>query len=236
MNITVEHLSKHYPKSEHVLRDITIDLEKVSCLGIIGASGCGKSTLLRQLAGIEDPDCGSICINGVSPISQKKLFQSKIGVVFQQHNLFPHLSIHKNITLILEKILKQSKAQANERADAVLKQLFIWNEKDKKPNEISGGQAQRASIARALATDPQLIFLDEPTAALDPILTGEVLKAVTELKAGGIEFIFVTHEIVFLKEFADCIIFMQNGQVCECGDISCLAQPKTKELQAFLQG
>ncbi|MFI3169599.1 MAG: ATP-binding cassette domain-containing protein [Faecalibacterium sp.] len=236
MKLTVEHLYKHYPKSEDVLRDINIHLDEVSCLGIIGASGCGKSTLLRQLAGIENPDGGSICINGISPIAQKKLFQSKIGVVFQQHNLFPHLSIYKNITLILEKIQKQSKAQAKQRADAVLKQLFIDHVKDKKPNEISGGQAQRASIARALATDPQLIFLDEPTAALDPILTAEVLKAVTELKNNGIEFIFVTHEIAFLKEFADCIIFMQNGQVCECGDISCLQQPKTEELKAFLGG
>ncbi len=234
MNITIENVCKHYPKSEHVLRDVSISLENVSCLGIIGASGCGKSTLLRQLAGIEDPDSGSIFINGMSPTTQKKQFQSQIGVVFQQHNLFVHLSIHQNITLILEKIQKQSKEQARERADAVLKQLLIFGEKDKKPHEISGGQAQRASIARALATHPKLVFLDEPTAALDPLLTAEVLKAVTALKSEGIEFIFVTHEIAFLKEFADCIIFMQDGTVCEYGDISCLQSPKTQELQAFL--
>ncbi len=234
MNIKIKNLFKSYPSSDNVLTDISIDLKNVFCVGIIGESGCGKSTLLRQLAGIENPDSGEIEINNLSPIKQKKLFQTKIGVVFQQHNLFPHLSIHKNITLILEKILKQSKEKARNRADEVLKQLFIFEQKDKKPNEISGGQAQRASIARALATYPELIFLDEPTAALDPVLTGEVLKSVTELKNNGIEFIFVTHEIAFLKEFADYIIFLKNGEICEHGNISCLQNPKTNELQGFL--
>lgn len=233
MELIIEQLYKSYPKSDQVLCDINLQLKEVSCIGIIGESGCGKSTLLRQLAGIENPDRGSIEINGLSPMTQKKLFQSQIGVVFQQHHLFPHLTIHENITLILEKILKQTKSEANERADEVLKQLFIYEEKDKKPDEISGGQAQRASIARALATNPTLIFLDEPTAALDPVLTSEVLKAVTELKDKGIQFIFVTHEIGFLREFADYIIFMKNGTICEHGPISCLEQPETQELREF---
>lgn len=232
MDIKIKSLYKSYPKTNSVLKDINLDIKNVSCVGIIGESGCGKSTLLRQLAGIEDPDSGSIEINSISPIAQKRLFQSKIGMVFQQHNLFPHLSIHKNITLILDKILK--KKNADKRADEVLKQLFIYDERDKKPSEISGGQAQRASIARALATNPELIFLDEPTAALDPILTDEVLKAVTELKNNGINFIFVTHEISFLKKFADYIIFFQKGVICEHGEISCLKNPKTDELKAFL--
>ncbi len=234
MDIKIKNLFKSYQKSDNVLNDINIEIKKVSCVGIIGESGCGKSTLLRQLSGIENPDSGEIVINGVSPIHEKKLFQSKIGIVFQQHNLFPHLSIHKNITLILEKILGESKDSANTRADDVLKQLFIYNEKDKKPSEISGGQAQRAAIARALATKPELIFLDEPTAALDPVLTAEVLKAVTDLKNNGIEFIFVTHEISFLKEFADYIVYLQDGKICEHGDTSCLQNPKTKDLKYFL--
>lgn len=235
MDIKIENVCKSYPKTENVLDDVSIDIKNTFCVGIIGESGCGKSTLLRQLSGIESPDSGEIFIDGISPITQKKLFQSKIGVVFQQHNLFPHLSIHKNITLILEKILKQSKEEARSRADEVLKQLFIYGEKDKKPNEISGGQAQRASIARALSTNPQLIFLDEPTASLDPLLTSEVLKAVQELKSEGINFIFVTHEISFLKEFADYVIFMKNGKICEHGEISRLENPETKDLQEFLQ-
>lgn len=234
MHIKIENLWKSYGNSEPVLKDIGVEISEVSCVGIIGESGCGKSTLLRQLAGIEQPDQGNIEINGGSPILNKKIFQSKIGVVFQQHNLFPHLSIHKNITLILEKIGKKNKVEASHRADEVLKQLFIYGEKDKKPAEISGGQAQRASIARALSTNPELIFLDEPTAALDPILTGEVLKAVMELKSKGIHFIFVTHEISFLREFADYIIFMKEGNVCEHGHVSCLENPDTGELREFL--
>ncbi len=235
MNIQIQNVFKSYPKTENVLDDVSIEIKNVFCVGIIGESGCGKSTLLRQLSGIESPDSGEIQIDGISPITQKNLFQSKIGVVFQQHNLFPHLSIHKNITLILEKILKQNKEQARSRADEVLKQLFIYGEKDKKPNEISGGQAQRASIARALSTNPKLIFLDEPTASLDPLLTSEVLKAVQQLKSVGINFIFVTHEISFLKDFADYVIFMKNGKICEHGEISRLQNPETKELQQFLQ-
>lgn len=235
MDIKLTNVIKSYPKSENVLNEISLDLKDIKCLGIIGESGCGKSTLLRQLAGIEDPDSGDIEINGVSPIQQKKLLQSKIGVVFQQHNLFPHLSVHKNISLILEKILKLEKSEASTRTDEVLKQLFILDQKDKKPSEISGGQAQRASIARALATKPELIFLDEPTAALDPVLTNEVLKAVTELKDKGIEFIFVTHEISFLKDFADYIIFLKSGEICEHGRVECLKSPKTNSLKDFLK-
>lgn len=234
MDIKVNGLYKSYPKSSDVLTNINLDISGMSCVGIIGESGCGKSTLLKQLAGIEDADKGSILINGISPIDEKRVFQSKIGMVFQQHNLFPHLSLHNNITLILEKILKQDKTTSKNRADEVLKELYIYEEKDKKPYEISGGQAQRASIARALATDPELIFLDEPTAALDPILTGEVLKSVTQLRNNGISFIFVTHEISFLKEFADYVIFLKDGCICEQGAVTCLQNPVTDELREFL--
>ncbi len=234
MEIKIENVFKSYPKTENVLSGVSLNLTDVFCVGIIGESGCGKSTLLRQLSGIETPDSGEIQIDGISPIEQRELFQNRIGVVFQQHNLFPHLSIRKNITLILEKILKKSKKEADMRADEVLQQLFIYDQKDKKPNEISGGQAQRASIARALATNPQLIFLDEPTASLDPLLTSEVLKSVKQLKDNGINFIFVTHEIAFLKEFADYVIFMQKGKIAEHGDVSLLLNPKTQALQEFL--
>lgn len=234
MNIKIENVRKSYPKSYNVLKNINLQLSDVNCIGIIGESGCGKSTLLRQLSGIENPDSGSININGLSPSSDKVLFQSKIGMVFQQHNLFPHLTVEENITIILEKILKQSKEKSEQRTHEVLKQLFIYEQKDKRPNEISGGQAQRASIARALATNPEIIFLDEPTAALDPLLASEVLKAVTELKNSGINFIFVTHEISFLRNFADHIIFMKQGDICEHGPVSCLESPKTEELREFL--
>lgn len=233
MNLTIENLNKNY-NGDIILKDININIENVSAIGIIGESGCGKSTLLRQLAGIEIPDNGDITINNLSPIKDNKAFKDKIGVVFQKHNLFPHLTIKENITLILHKIKKQSRDLANENADLLLKQLFIENEANKKPHEISGGQAQRASIARALSTNPNVIFLDEPTAALDPILTNEVLKAVKSLKKDGRDFIFITHEISFLKDFADFVVFLKNGEICEYGMNSCLYEPTTKELSEFL--
>lgn len=233
LNITVKELHKTYGK-DVIFQDLSFSLENISSLGIIGASGCGKSTLLRQLAGIENPDSGEILVDGCSPILDKKAFQEKIGVVFQRHYLFPHLSILKNITLILEKIKKMSKEEAEVKAEQLLAQLFMEKQKDKRPDQVSGGQAQRASIARALATDPELIFLDEPTAALDPQLSYEVLQAVAQLKSTGIHFIFVTHEMKFLRDFADYFLFLQGGEIAEQGAISQLDHPKTEDLRKFL--
>ena len=233
MKIEITNLNKSY-NGVPVLCDIGLQIQDVSAVGIIGESGCGKSTLLRQLSGIEDPDEGKISINGLSPILDKISFQENIGYVFQQHNLFPHLTIKKNITLILNKVKKLDKAEAEEIANSVLERMYISGEADKLPRQVSGGQAQRGAIARALATNPKLIFLDEPTAALDPVMSNEVLKAVADLKSDGREFIFVTHEISFLKRFADYVVFMKNGRLCEWGEVSCLSEPKTKELEDFL--
>ncbi len=233
MNLTLQNLVKKYG-NQTVLKDINLDLSKVKALGIIGESGCGKSTLMRLLAGIEEVDDGLIDINDFSVNDDKVTFQKQIGVVFQKHNLFPHLSLKENIALILKKVKKMKKEEANSKAMALLEKLFIEKEADKKPHMVSGGQAQRCSIARALATDPNLIFLDEPTAALDPLLTKEVLKAISKLKEDGIEFIFVTHEITFLEEFADYILFLKEGSIHEHGTSDCLQNPKTAELRTFL--
>ncbi len=234
MDFIIKNVTKRYG-TQIVLDDVSIEVKGKSSVGIIGESGCGKSTLLRQLAGIEMPDTGEIVINGSSPILNNDEFKKHISVVFQKHNLFPHLTIKKNITLILNKIKKWDKNKADETAMNLLSRLQIEKEADKKPHEVSGGQAQRASIARALATDPQLMFLDEPTAALDPILTQEVLKAVVSLKNDGRDFIFITHEIAFLREFADYVIFLKEGKILEHGDRSCLENPKTAELTEFLK-
>lgn len=234
MNIQVSDLCKKY-KEQCVLQNINLDLKDVSSVGIIGSSGCGKSTLLRHLSGIENPDSGEITINHVSPLLEKKKFQEKIGMIFQQHNLFPHLSLEKNITLILEKIKKLDKETATDKALDILSQLYLLEHKDKLPSEVSGGQAQRTSIARALATDPELIFMDEPTAALDPQLTYEVLQSVEKLKVKGINFVFVTHEIKFLQRFADYFIFIHQGEVVEQGEVAQLENPKTTLLHEFLK-
>lgn len=234
MKLVVKNLCKSY-ESSTVFSDLNFALDGVSAVGIIGGSGCGKSTLLRQLAGIETPDSGEILLNGLSPILQKKEYQEKIGVVFQQHNLFPHLTIEKNITLLLEKIKKVDKPTAKAKAESLLAELFMLEQKDKLPSQISGGQAQRASIARALATDPEIIFLDEPTAALDPQLTFEVFQSIEKLKGTGIDFIFVTHEMKFLKRFADYFIFVDKGNIIEQGTIATLETPQTQQLKEFLE-
>lgn len=233
MNIQLENVSKSY-MSTRILHNITFNIDNISSLGIIGESGCGKSTLLRQMAGIEKSDKGSIMIDGISPFVKNKELHRQMGFVFQKANLFPHLSVRENIMLILVQIYRMDKQKAEKRLNEVLKQLHIEQIADKKPNTISGGQAQRASIARALVTDPKYICLDEPTAALDPVLTKEVLDCVLALKETGRNFIFVTHEISFLKEFADYILYMKDGRICETGDINILEMPKTKELSNFL--
>lgn len=233
MKIQLTNVEKYYGTS-HVLNNLGLEIDSFNSIGIIGESGCGKSTLLRLLAGIEDPDSGDIFVNSVSPITNKKDFQQHVGVVFQHHNLFPHLTVRQNITLILQKIKKQEVRISDKRIDDLLAKLYLTEIQNNKPHEISGGQAQRASIARALSTDPSLMFLDEPTAALDPILTREVLNAVNDLKENGREFIFVTHEIDFLRKFADYIIFMQKGTIVEHGPEEILENPRTTELAHFL--
>jgi polar amino acid transport system ATP-binding protein len=235
MKINIKNLTKYYDKK--ILDNINLDLKEIHSIGIIGESGCGKSTLLRQLAAIEYPDEGTISINDIEIVEKnKKIYQDKIGYVFQKHNLFPHLSIKDNITLILSKVKKAKKEDAEKIAEEILKKMHLEDQMYKKPNKISGGQAQRASIARALSTDPEILFLDEPTAALDPILTGEVLNAINELKESGKDFIFVTHEIAFLKSFADYMIFMDKGKIVEHGYIGHLENPKSENLRKFLKG
>ena len=234
MELKLRGIKKSYNKE--VLKGIDLDLTGYQAIGIIGRSGCGKSTLLRLLAGMEDPDQGAIQINGMTVNrSSRKAYQRQIGMVFQQHNLFPHLTLLRNITLILEKIRGYSEGQAEKIGKDLLSQLHLKDEMHKHPSKVSGGQAQRAAIARALSTDPDLIFMDEPTAALDPILTREVLDAVTGLKDSGKAFVFVTHEISFVRDFADYVVFMEDGRIAENGERQILSAPKTHALRAFLQ-
>lgn len=234
MNLKFENINKNYEGKE-ILKNLNLTMNNVKVIGIIGESGCGKSTLLRQLIGIEFPDSGTLEINN-EPINKDTVldFQSRIGVVFQKHNLFPHLTIKNNIMLILTKVKKMNKEDALVRTNEILEELHLTPQSDQIPRKVSGGQAQRASIARALSTNPDLLFLDEPTAALDPLLTKEVLTSIKELKDNGIEFIFVTHEMDFLKKFADQFIFMDEGRIIETGPISQLKNPKTDKLKKFV--
>lgn len=234
MELILNKIKKSYELP--VLKNINLELSGYKSIGIIGKSGCGKSTLLRLMAGIETADAGDITINKVSVDKDNiREYQNRIGMVFQNHNLFPNLSLLRNITLILEKRRGYEKEEAEKVGKTLLKQLHLENEMHKKPSKVSGGQAQRAAIARALSTDPQLIFMDEPTAALDPILTKEVLEAVISLRQSGRHFIFVTHEINFVKKFADYVIFMNDGKIHEKGEVDVLTNPATEELKKFLE-
>lgn len=233
MKIKLEHVSKSYERE--IIKNISIEIEGYNTLAIIGKSGCGKSTLLRLMTGIEVVDDGSISINNIQ-LNKDNLrnYQDKISLVFQEHNLFPHLTLLENISVILEKIRKYSSDEAREKSIYQLEKLHLGNEVHKRPRFVSGGQAQRASIARALSTNPNIVFMDEPTASLDPMLTKEVLDSVLELKEAGTKFVFVTHEIDFVAKFADYVIFMDEGKIIEHGDISILDSPQSKKLKEFL--
>lgn len=234
MNIKLDHLVKTYDKP--VLKNIVLEVKNAESIAIIGKSGCGKSTLLRLLSGLESSDSGYIEVDGIRLTKNTiQTYQETIGMVFQQHNLFPHLSLFENIDLILTKGKKVTKERSKVLSEAILKKLHLESEMHKKPRFVSGGQAQRASIARAFVTEPKIIFMDEPTAALDPILTREVLDTVLELKDTGTHFTFVTHELSFVFDFADYLIFMDEGEIVEHGPVSLLKHPRTEALKLFLK-
>lgn len=216
-----------------VLNECDIKLNNYKSIAIIGVSGSGKSTLIRILAGLEKPTLGDVKINNT--FVSDPLYKKDVGFVFQHHNLFPHLTLIKNITLILEKTRGYSKEEAYKIAFDNLKLLKLEDQINKLPKHVSGGQAQRASIARALSMDPKIIFLDEPTSALDPILTDEVLTAIENLKGLGKDFIFVTHVMSFVRDFADYVLFMDKGKIVEHGLPIILDEPKTEELKLFMK-
>jgi polar amino acid transport system ATP-binding protein len=232
MKIELKNLSHTY--DVEVLHDLNLVLEKYNAVALVGVSGSGKSTLIRLMAGLEKPTSGNIYVNDFDVISDPD-YKKNVGFVFQSHNLFPHLTLKRNISLILEKTRGFSKADAERIAIENLTLLKLDDQMDKIPRNVSGGQAQRASIARALSINPDIIFLDEPTASLDPILTDEVLKAIEELREMGKDFVLVTHVMSFVKDFANYVVFMENGHIIEQGPPKILDAPQTDELKAFMK-
>jgi ABC-type polar amino acid transport system ATPase subunit len=232
MKIELKNVSHTY--DVEVLHQLNLVLEKYNAVALLGVSGSGKSTLIRLMAGLEKPTSGEIFVNDYDVIKDDN-YKKHVGFVFQSHNLFPHLTLKRNISLILEKTRGFSKDQANQIAEDNLKLLKLDDQMDKIPKNVSGGQAQRASIARALSLNPDIIFLDEPTASLDPILTDEVLKAIEELREMGKDFVLVTHVISFVKDFANYVVFMENGHIIEQGTPKILDAPQTDELKAFMK-
>ena len=230
MKIEIKNITHTYDVD--VLHDISFQLSGYKSVAIIGISGSGKSTLLRLMSGLEKPTSGDIIIDGQHVLDPE--YKKHIGFIFQHHNLFPHLSLEQNITLVLEKTRGIDSITAKETAHKYLSLLHLEDQVYKKPKNVSGGQAQRASIARALSVDPSTIFMDEPTASLDPILTFEVLSAVQELRVLGKNFVFVTHVLSFVRDFADYVIFMHEGKIAEHGTPDILDHPQHQAFKDFM--
>jgi polar amino acid transport system ATP-binding protein len=218
--ISMESVNKWYG-SYHALRDVNLNVKKGEVLVICGPSGSGKSTLIRTLNRLEEINSGRVLVQGkdihADGLDVNKL-RASIGFVFQSFNLFPHMSVMRNLTVGPIKLLGISKAEAEQRAHSLLKKVGLDHKANTVPSELSGGQQQRVAIARALAMQPPLMLFDEPTSALDPELVGEVLAVMKQLARDGMTMICVTHEMGFAREVADRVIFMDAGQILETAE------------------
>ena len=217
--ITIKNLHKHFGDLE-VLRGIDEHIEKGEKVVVIGPSGSGKSTFLRCLNLLEVPTEGEILVEGQSitdPKANINAIREKMGMVFQQFNLFPHLSVLDNITLAPMKVKKMSREQAVEIASNLLKKVGLYDKINAYPNQLSGGQKQRIAIARSLAMSPDIMLFDEPTSALDPEMVGEVLSVMKELADSGMTMVVVTHEMAFAREVGSRLFFMDGGIIAEQG-------------------
>ncbi len=216
--IEVKNLDKHFGEL-HILKGISTKIEKGEKVVIIGPSGSGKSTFLRCLNRLETPTSGTILFDGQDLTSMKDkelyLVREKMGMVFQHFHLFPHLTIKKNITLSPVKLKIMTQAEADVKADELLKKVGLSDKADCYPSQLSGGQKQRIAIARALAMNPEVMLFDEPTSALDPEMVGEVLELMGELAEEGMTMIVVTHEMGFAREVASRVMFMDQGKIME---------------------
>lgn len=241
MNITVTHLQKSFlssQKEKEIFTDFSFSITFNHVLALLGQSGSGKTTLLRVLAGLEIPERGAVIINGeVLDFSASALheYRKKIGVVFQQQNLFPHYTALENVMLPLTAVHHQTKAVAKKAAQEILEQLQLSAHQHKKPHQLSGGQGQRVAIARALVTRPEFLLFDEPTSSLDPEMKAEVLRLIEELKKFQIPIFLVTHEIAFARQCADQMMFLAEGKIVEQGTTeNFFSYPKSERVKQFL--
>ena len=236
--IKVENLKKQYGNNV-VLKDISLYVEKGEAISVIGPSGSGKSTFLRCINGLEELSGGHICVDKFD-LADKNLnidkFREKVGMVFQNFNLFPHLTVLQNITLAPVTLKKVTKLEAIQLGKELLEKVGLLDKADVYPSSLSGGQKQRVAIARALAMKPEALLFDEPTSALDPEMVGEVLKVMKDLAKEGMTMIVVTHEMGFAREVCDRVIFMADGEIVEQGKPEeVFLNPKNERTQNFLK-
>ncbi len=237
--LEINHIQKAFGGHE-IIDDFSLTVQKGEVVVIIGPSGCGKSTLLRCVNALEDIQGGEILLNG-EPIRREakniSLMRQKIGMVFQSYDLFPHKTILENILLAPLKVQKRNRAEAEKEAMGLLARVGLADRKDAYPRQLSGGQKQRVAIVRALIMHPEILLLDEITAALDPEMVHEVLEVVLSLAKAGSTMLIVTHEMAFAKAMADRVLFLEHGKIVEessqPGEF--FIHPDTERAKAFLK-
>ena len=237
--LSVRKLHKEYG-SVTALHSLDLDLQKGEVIVLLGPSGCGKSTLLRCINGLEEHQGGDIVMDGVGTFGKDVSWQTarqKVGMVFQSYELFAHMTVIDNILLGPLQVQKRSRAEAEAQADKLLARVGLLERKNAYPRELSGGQKQRIAIVRALCLNPEVILLDEITAALDPEMVREVLEVVLELAREGMSMLIVTHEMGFARKVADRIVFMDKGTIVEENSPeNFFAAPKSERAKQFLAG
>ena len=236
--LEIRHLHKEF-EGQAILNDFSLEVKKGEVIVIIGPSGCGKSTLLRCLNALEEIQGGEVLLNG-EPIRKDDknvpLMRQKIGMVFQSYDLFPHKTILENILLAPLKVQKRDRAQTEQEAFALLKKVGLADRVNDYPRQLSGGQKQRIAIVRALIMHPEILLLDEITAALDPEMVHEVLEVVLSLARNGSTMLIVTHELAFARAIADRVLFLENGEIVEesRSPKAFFEKPETERAQKFL--
>lgn len=235
--VSVKNVRKDFGKLR-VLDDVSFEVARGQVASLIGRSGSGKSTALRCIDRLETVQSGEIHVNGLpvhDPNLDLRSLRLEVGMVFQSYNLFPHLTIEQNIMLAPRRVRKIGKATARDLAHDVLAQVGLIDKLAYYPEQLSGGQQQRAAIARSLAMKPKVMLFDEVTSALDPELTGEVLKVIERLAADGMTMLMVTHEMGFARRISNKIVFMHKGRVREEGPPEILLNPQSDELSQFVK-
>ena len=237
LKLRVQSVTKSFG-DKTVLDDITLDLDDHEVVCLIGASGSGKSTLLRCLNLLEPIDDGFIFLDGLDisePGIDANPIRSRIGMVFQSYNLFPHMSVMANIVLAPTRVRGMASSEATATAHQLLERFGLTDKHDAYPDQLSGGEQQRVAMVRALAMNPEIMLLDEVTAALDPVLVGEVLNVVREMRVTGMTMLIATHEMGFAREIADRVCFLQGGRILEQGPPAAMfTAPTRPETRDFL--
>jgi polar amino acid transport system ATP-binding protein len=235
--LRIDNVVKSFGETE-VLRGISLNVEHHEVVALIGGSGSGKSTLLRCINLLEQVDDGQIFLDNrelTDPRVKQDEVRTHIGIVFQQFNLFPHMSVADNVALASRHVFKKNKVEAREEAHRLLERIGLGEKADEFPDRLSGGQQQRAAIARAIATNPRILLLDEVTSALDPELVGEVLDLIRELKQAGVTIVMATHEMDFARDVADRVAFLDNGVILEEGPAKqVLSKPREARTREYL--